>query len=171
MRKTSRGARTRAPGLAAGLALTALLTVSAACGSTSDNGSPKPGDAVATDPAERRVQLARCLRDNGVQVSDPKTRQDLMQDLGEARKANGQKVRKAIQACQRYLGGEVQNLLTTSEGQDALVRWAQCMRQNEINVPDPTNGMPNLRGIDTNSPAFAKANKECSKHLPGMGGS
>jgi hypothetical protein len=67
--------------------------------------------------------------------------------------------------------------------QDAMVKFAQCMRENGYDLPDPTfDGPPSpgssespgdggpFGGIDQNDPAFKKAFDACRDQLPGIPG-
>jgi hypothetical protein len=51
--------------------------------------------------------------------------------------------------------------------QDALVRYAECMRANGVpKYPDPGTGRTsNLSGIDTNSQFFVRANSLCGHRI------
>jgi hypothetical protein len=48
----------------------------------------------------------------------------------------------------------------------ALLNYAECMRANGVpGYPDPSGERTDLRGIDTNSPTFIKANDTCGKQI------
>lgn len=70
-------------------------------------------------------------------------------------------------------GGSGQRVDTTR--QDALIKYAQCMRQHGINMPDPQgNGaIAAIPGVDPNDPVAAQkaqaASTACAKDLPNGG--
>jgi hypothetical protein len=53
---------------------------------------------------------------------------------------------------------------------DVLLQYAQCMRENGVQVPDPEPGDAGslYAGVDKNSPAFQSANKVCGPILQGV---
>ena len=150
------------------LAAAGLLSVVAlsACGSTGNAAS-------STNPQDARLKFAECMRQHGVNLPDP----------GEGRRLerfnfNPTKFRAARQACQKYAAAAFPKLTPQqrAELQDRLVKFAQCMRQHGVNVPDPTTSGPGggffIRrrvqgaGVDPRSPAFQTAAKACQSLLP-----
>jgi hypothetical protein len=73
----------------------------------------------------------------------------------------------------------------TSNKQDQLLKWAQCMRQHGVNVPDPVNGRIDIRvtpppgaspgsgPVTDNNSQFQDAQNACKQYQPngGNGGS
>jgi hypothetical protein len=53
--------------------------------------------------------------------------------------------------------------------QDLLLQYAQCMRDNGVQLPDPVDGQPGsmYEGVDQESPAFQQADEVCSPILQG----
>jgi hypothetical protein len=63
--------------------------------------------------------------------------------------------------------------LSEAAVQDAGLRFARCMREHGIDMPDPQPGRGGLRGLlvdgdRTNDPGFRKAESDCRKHLQGL---
>lgn len=61
------------------------------------------------------------------------------------------------------------------EFQDAFQRFAQCMRQNGVDVPDPTAGGGSGGGVrmhelDRDDPDVQAAQEKCQSELPQRGG-
>ncbi|WP_424187842.1 hypothetical protein ACOBQX_08420 [Actinokineospora sp. G85] len=59
---------------------------------------------------------------------------------------------------------------TSTTSDDALAKYAQCMRDNGVELPDPEPGNPGSLyvGVDKDSPAFTSANKVCGSILQGV---
>jgi hypothetical protein len=55
--------------------------------------------------------------------------------------------------------------------QDQLLKWAQCMRQHGVNMPDPVNGTFRFQGNrpDPNSSQFQAAQNACKQYEPNGG--
>jgi hypothetical protein len=167
---------------AAGAALAVGLT---ACGSSSPSttttASAGSGGATSSSALyQARLNLAKCLRAHGVNVPDPSP------NGGPAGGGGGDAFRaarsspnfqSAMQACAQYRrqANPLANLSPAQRAQfqQALVKFAQCMRAHNINVPDPTTsaggGFRIFRQIpstERNSLAFRTAVQACSTNLP-----
>ncbi len=67
-------------------------------------------------------------------------------------------------------GGTSGGSSTTTEA--PAVKFAQCMRDNGVDIPDPgpdADKLGGLTGVDRNSPAFKPAMEACKQYLPGGG--
>jgi hypothetical protein len=161
--------------------LGALLTAGlAACGSSSD---PASTNASATADAAR-LKFAQCMRQHGVDIPDNPGRDG--QGGGGFRQAFQDTPRATIQAamkaCQKYRTQAFGNITPQQrqEFRDAFVKFAACMRQHGVDVPDPgTGGGPGGGGppggrrgfFDRNDPTVQTALKACRSRLPqGRGG-
>jgi hypothetical protein len=159
-------------------ATAAALFALTACGGTGD--SADGGDEVASlnsgeqQPSGQNEQanagtdedrmraFAKCMRDNGVDMEDPKP------GGGVAMRAAGPddagKMQKAHEACKSLLpnGGEPKPL--SPEELDKARQTAKCMREHGIDMPDPNPDNPGmtlgLPGGDDQS-KMEKAMKEC----------
>ena len=167
----------RALGVAAlALLLAALL---AACGSS---GSPASANAAAKEQAgEQKAEtkfadFARCLREHGINaeaISHPGGAHGLKieSNLPAALEA-------AERACARYKpeeqndGNEPPQVKV--EHEEALRRFARCMREHGIKVEaGPSGGVfiqgkPGSGGPNPESPAFQRAQSACQKRFPGI---
>ena len=148
-------------------------------------GSGKAGRApsAAANQEQLALRFTRCMRQRGVHMADPtvdaKGTVRLQPPAGAMPGQAG--LEKARNACQRYLQGLQQGfaMQDQTQAQDALLRYARCMRNNGYDMPDPdfsaqggSSGGPFGGAIDQNDPDFKKANEVCrSNHAPfGSGG-
>jgi hypothetical protein len=165
--------------LAPALAALAL----AACGGGEDPApaSSGPGDSnpPALDEKTKQAMLgfARCLRQHGVNVPDPKFDDSggaMMQVRG--RGMTPERMRDAEQACARYQK-QIKPPAMSKEQQEKFKREAlanaRCMRRHGIDMPDPQFG-PNgevqqkIGGhIEPTDPKFQAAQKACGGGLIG----
>jgi hypothetical protein len=123
------------------------------------------------DEQAQLLQFARCMREHGVQMADPKAGEGIkLPDAVDPQAA--QKVQTAMQACRQYLpnGGQPKKV---DQGQLELLRkFAQCMRDQGIKNfpdPDPNEGLKvdnSKLGIDPKDPRFVAAQQACAKYQP-----
>ncbi|MEV6243830.1 hypothetical protein [Lentzea sp. NPDC051838] len=117
--------------------LLALLLALTACGS-----KEQPKDAKADEKGDM-LKYAQCMRDNGVDMPDPKEGEGggmVIQGLpadGEGGAPDMEKMNAASAACKQYLpnGGEFKP--PSPEEQDKMRQQAKCMRDKGYNWPDP----------------------------------
>jgi hypothetical protein len=160
------------------LALAALAL--AACGSSGNrdnNGTGTSNDDKAFDGA---VRYARCMRQHGVQMSDPERGGNggiLLKSGGPGRgpgkgaeDPDSPVFRSADRACGKFRvepdGGHQPSPQEQAERNDALIGYARCMRGKGINFPDPVirgNSVSQKLGPDANpnSPKFKAADRAC----------
>ncbi|WP_246144491.1 hypothetical protein [Actinacidiphila oryziradicis] len=144
---------------AAGLAALALFT-SACSGSGSHAAAAKSTADTASDKA---YKLRECLRKHGMDVAEPSAGSG----NGIAISGGGDqaKMAKAMEACKQYSlnpSGE----LTQAE-KDKRLKFAQCMRKNGYNMPDPSfgpNGGAMQAPTGSELGAFNKASKACAAY-------
>jgi hypothetical protein len=168
----------------------------AACGSSSSSSTGSAavaGTSVASTNAryEARLNLAKCLRSQGLNVPDPSPNAGVAGGGGVFRQlANVPRtqVQSAMTHCQQYVkqAFPAANLTPAQQEQfrQSFVKYADCMRSHGINVPDPgstgstTGGAPGggfgfrgaISSAERNSPAFQSANKACRSLRPRFGG-
>jgi hypothetical protein len=146
----------------------------AACG-----GGDSPG-ASGNDEADFResaLKYARCMREQGIDMPDPKFGAGgkvEIQIRGDA--AGKQAMVRAEKACSKYrprpptLSPEDQR-----EFREQALKHARCMRENGIDMPDPTfgegGGVQQKLGSDVGpgNPRFEAAQRKCSKYGPKFG--
>ncbi len=138
------------------------------------------GSASAAETTEQAVlELTACLRDNGLDIEDPGVDADGnvdFGDFGDFSDIDQEVAEQALNECREYLEGVTlgfQNFDLTSI-EDGLLDYAECMRSNGYDLPDPNfdlnaffgdNGGEGPQGpfgeLDPSDPAFAAANAEC----------
>jgi hypothetical protein len=159
------------------LLLPLLVLGLAACGkpatpsvASANGGSAKPTATPSTGPSDRTEAMhkfAQCMRDHGVDMEDPQPGEPMTIKGGPGDK---EKMDKAQKACQQYLpgGGELQ----TPDPQmlDQIRKYAQCMRDHGIDMPDPDPNEPGKISInggpDPNSQKFKDAESACNHLMP-----
>jgi hypothetical protein len=177
-------------------ALGALSLGIAACGSASSTstaaagGTAVAGGGSASSRYQARLAFAKCMRSHGVNVPDPSPNGGPPAGGGTGgfrALRSSPNFQSANQAC-ASLRAKAFGFGSLTPAQQAqfrqdLVKFAQCMRAHNIDIPDPSTssggGFGILRQIpssERNSPAFQTALKACSSNLPrppgrGAGGS
>jgi hypothetical protein len=170
--------------LAASLISAALAIGLTACGSSSStSGATAASGGSNTSSSNTRYQarlnLAKCMRANGVNIPDPSPNGGPAGGGGAILRTaqSSPNFQAAVKACAQYQR-QVSPLANLSPAQraqfqQALVKFAQCMRAHNVNVPDPTASAGGGFGIfrqipstERNSPAFQSAFQACSTSLP-----
>ncbi|MCW6004111.1 hypothetical protein K1W54_05890 [Micromonospora sp. CPCC 205371] len=136
---------------------------SATGGGASPTASASPG---ATDPDQSR-KFSQCMRDNGIpDFPDPDANGQIPRDGFDRDSMSGDSWQKAFEACRSVApnGGERPEL--DAAQQEQLRVWAQCMRDNGVDIPDPdANGGGFMFGgdsqIDPDDPKFRAAMDAC----------
>ena len=101
---------------------------------------------------DTQLLLARCLRGNGYDIKDPKNDESLQSVLQPVFLAADQKGREelfeTIQTCAEEnnipLGGsaEFENPEAVADSLDTQLEFAQCLRENGIEIEDPSAESP-----------------------------
>jgi hypothetical protein len=157
------------------LALLALSPLAlGACGSSgaADNG-PDDSDAA-------RVKFEQCLRNHGINVQSSPSSGSARATKIEFRGGKGgspAKFEEAQKTCREQSGFKPRapSAAEQNEFRDAALKFARCMRDRGIDMPDPQvrEGGAMLQrgpaGVNPNSPRFKAAEKACAKLLPGGG--
>jgi len=174
---------------AIGLVVLGLGLLTAGCGGSGSTTS-------TTSQAAREtafLSYAQCMRAHGIPVSDPTVGANGIVRLprpsffgaGQSpTAAQLAQLQQARSACQGDLKGITFgfNPASNPQFQAALLKYAQCMRANGYNMPDPTFTTPTttspptpgtFRGpfgaINRSDPAFQKANTACRSILQAAG--
>ncbi|MFF0745151.1 hypothetical protein ACFYVL_32595 [Streptomyces sp. NPDC004111] len=140
----------RARHLRLGTALAVLALLTAACsggtgakddtgGSAGNEGSGAAHEDAGSDTKkeDQALEYRKCLRDQGLDVPEPKPGQDSRSlsiggDLGK------EQMEKAFKACRGKSGGAgAGSGEPTQADKDKMIKYAACMRKNGVNMPDP----------------------------------
>ena len=168
-----------AAALALAGAATALL---GACG----GGANANGASSAGKEEQAALKFARCMRAHGVNVSDPKPGQKGLTFSAQAGPGPGpgkgpgngtpQRLQVSDAACRHLLKGALKppSGSELNKMRDAALKWARCMRQNGVSVPDPSPGGGGIsieagKGVRPDNPAFQSADRTCRHLMPGGG--
>jgi hypothetical protein len=177
--------RTRT-GLALGLLLAVTLAVAACGGGGGDNsgvaslggsdqptattspGGGQPQRASRQQQQQQALAYARCMRQHGINMSDP---QIIADRLVLRPPPKSPKVQAAVQACRQYLPNGGQPPALTAQERQQAVAFARCMRLRGINMPDPQ--FPGNRlvqefppGMERGDPRLRAAVQACQQFLP-----
>ncbi|WP_439383906.1 hypothetical protein [Amycolatopsis lexingtonensis] len=152
----------------------------AGCGGKGDDGSkvasistpPKSGGPTAADNSgksdeDKMRDFAKCMREHGVDMPDPKPAGDgsggMAITLG-GDGADASKIEGAQKACRHLMpnGGEMKP--PSAEELDKMRKDAKCMREHGIDMPDPDpsgKGTMRVGGPGDDPKKFEEAAKAC----------
>jgi hypothetical protein len=143
---------------------------------SSGNATATTGNTTQQTAYQQALAFARCMRQHGIDVPDPKL--DASGGLGITQKggANGKPVPKAKmdaaqQACQQYAPrGKRGGHASQAQLQRALA-FARCMRQHGVDMPDPKIDSDGSLGIEiggrTDQTKLQAAQSACQSLMPG----
>jgi hypothetical protein len=162
------------------LPLAAASVALGACGTGSGDATAGTADKRA-EFREAAVKFARCMREHGVDMPDPSPGQGgkitMMMKPGSA--GAKAKMDDAQKACQHILASVNPPELSPEqerEFKEKALRFARCMREHGIDIPDPQfegGGRMTQRmedGADPNSKRFRDAMEACGKGAGGKFG-
>jgi GH24 family phage-related lysozyme (muramidase) len=183
--------------LGVALCVLTVAVVVGACGSSTSSSSSSAAagtgaTSVSTGSTTARLNLAKCLRANGIDVSDSGTTSGAGAGGGAGgifaalRNYPRAQVEAAEKACKQYLAAAFPQTTLTAAQRAArtqeLVKYATCMRSHGVDIPDPTTsgggsfafgagsaGSSNFRAL-LNTPAYKTANAACASLRPKFGG-
>jgi hypothetical protein len=139
---------------------------SAGGGSAKASASASPSQSL--NPQDRALKFAQCMRQNGVDMPDPGSDGRIQI---RANPGNQAKVQAAMKKCQHFMqgGGRLGNP-DDPKVRDQMVKFAQCMRQHGVDVPDPQPGQGLQFRVNKGSEAkLQAAQKACQQYAPGGG--
>ncbi len=148
--------------------------VASVAGATTTTTGGNGGSANSSrDPQEAALKFAKCMRQHGVDVPDPKMGANGTVEFGIRGNPDDPKFKDAQKACQEATGGPFGSGggPVDPKFQEAALKFSRCMREHGISkFPDPQSGGGLLigpdSGIDPSSPAFKAAQKACEQLLP-----
>jgi hypothetical protein len=140
--------------------------------STTSTGTNNDGDIAA-----QTAKFAQCMRDNGIDIPDPKVDGDGRVSFGVPgggdEPVDREKMQAAHEKCKQHLpnGGEPPKL--SDEDLEKMRQFAQCMRDNGYpDFPDPQpDGGIRIEGdkngdMDPESQKWKDAHAKCEQYMP-----
>ncbi|MEV0390549.1 hypothetical protein [Nonomuraea sp. NPDC050643] len=130
--------------------------------------TPSATPSATMDPQEAALKFAQCMREHGVDMPDPQGgRIQLKIPEGMDRK----KVDKANEACKPIMESAVRDRGTPDpRDYDQMVKYAQCMREQGVDMPDPKPGEGFSLRLKGDKGRLETARKACERHRPGFAG-
>ncbi|AVT29703.1 MULTISPECIES: hypothetical protein [unclassified Plantactinospora] len=132
-------------------------------------GPTASASAAALSDEDRRLEFAKCMRENGVEMPDPEPGQGgirIQRNPGD----DPAKTQAAMEKCRHLLpnGGQLQ---LNPEQVEQVRKMAKCMRENGVpNFPDPqpdgTMRFDQGSGIKRDDPTFQAAMEKCRGDFP-----
>ncbi|MFJ8209466.1 hypothetical protein [Streptomyces sp. NPDC096033] len=119
------------------------------------------GKSGAGQDADKALQVRKCLREHGIDAPDPQPGQDPRGMTLGTGSEDPEAVTKAFEACGMQAPGTGE---MPQEDKDKALKWAKCMRDNGVNIPDPDfkgNAMSATKIPEGQEQAFAEAQKKC----------
>ncbi|MFF4367049.1 hypothetical protein [Streptomyces sp. NPDC001594] len=111
--------------------------------------------------ADKALQVRKCLREHGIDAPDPQPGQDPRGMTLGTGSEDPEAVKKAFEACGMQAPGTGE---MPQADKDKALKWAKCMRDNGVDVPDPEfkgNAMGATKIPEGQEQAFAEAQKKC----------
>jgi hypothetical protein len=155
-----------------------VASVAGAAGASEDAAdSPDAGTAEA-DPEQAMLDFAACMREHGIDMPDPSSGGGALR-LGANEDTDREAFEEAQEECDEHLEGLQREIdpAQRAEFEEAMLSFAQCMRDNGVDMPDPqmdgdgrvTMGGPGGPGggIDPEDPAFQQAQEACQDIIAG----
>jgi hypothetical protein len=157
------------------LAAIGASTALVACGGGDDDDS---ADAEANFE-DAQVEFAQCMRENGVDMPDPEPGQSgINLRLGEGVDPDSESFQNAREECEPIIQDAIPEgeRPDPSEARDQGVKFAQCMRERGVNMPDPqvdSEGRVTFGGGGgediLSDPDFEEAQEACQEEVGGFG--
>jgi hypothetical protein len=154
----------------------ALTLLASACAGPTDEKKPRDGSA-SGNKADQALEYGKCLREQGLDVPEPKPGGASQgARLGKKDGMSKEKVEKALKACRGKGGGFGGGKEMTQADKDKAIKFAQCMRKNGVDMPDPKfdGGAQPALNVPKSGPEktrFEKAIKTCESEAKGGNGS
>ncbi|WP_055702406.1 MULTISPECIES: hypothetical protein [Streptomyces] len=139
MRTVTKATRTRARSVALASGFAALALFAGACSADSGSGSDADSTGNSADggkgaEADKAYKQRECLRKNGLDVPEPKSGQD-SRGLTIGGDMSKEKMEAAMKKC--GMGGGSKGGGVSQADKDKMLKYAQCMRKNGYDMPDP----------------------------------
>ncbi|WP_188193666.1 hypothetical protein [Nonomuraea sp. SYSU D8015] len=142
--------------------------VASATGASGAATVPAATSSASLDPGEAALKFAQCMRQQGIDMPDPKPQGGGIQFI-RPQGVSEDKLEKAHKSCEHFLESAAPAGETPSaEDYDRMVKFAQCMRQQGIDMPDPKPGEGmRIRMKGGSKEKLDAAHKACEQFQPG----
>ena len=155
----------------AGLARVMLPLAVAAMFATGCSSSGSGGDEAgggSSDPQDAALSYAKCMREHGIDVPDPKVDGDGGEGLvelgpGGPMGGDAEAFEEAQEACAEYLadmGGEGPIGTLTEADKEQMLKFAECMREHGIDMPDPDFSSHSGGALEFEVPPGSQGNED-----------
>ncbi len=164
--------------LAFALPLAFTLASLTACGGSDggnevasvEEGNGANPSAEEEDPVAQGEKFAECLRENGLEVPDPDPETGSIEFEEVVADQGRDALMEAFEACRDLAPDQYSEQQEPTEEQlDAMQKFAECMRAEGVDVPDPGPEGFGPDAIDLNDPAVEDAMAVCEDELGSMG--
>jgi hypothetical protein len=156
-----------------------LATVSLALAACGGGSEPATADDQRSEMRDAALDFAKCMRENGVDMEDPKPDGGVLLRAGPGSGNDPETVRKAEEACRKHMEKVEPPEISEEQEQEfkeRALKFARCMREQGIDMPDPTFGedgrmtqrLEGGSGLNPEDPRFREATEACSKYQPRM---
>jgi hypothetical protein len=155
------------------VALAATLSL-VACGAEEDPSKPASAQTQEAKNRKAMLDLARCMRQNGVDMPDPQFNGGRVTQRMKG--GNPDQMRAAEKACEKYrkqIKAPEMSADQKEEFKKEALANARCMREHGIDFPDPEfqpDGGARVKigkGLNPEGAKFQAAQKACEKTRPG----
>ncbi|NJP88604.1 hypothetical protein HCN51_03880 [Nonomuraea sp. FMUSA5-5] len=159
---------------AAALALSGCGTPAAqddgvvSAGGGTASATPAASPSASLDPDQAALKFAQCMREHGIDMPDPQEGRIM---LKIPKGMDQKKVEQAQKACRPIMDAVVNagERPADAAGFDQLVKFAQCMREQGIDMADPQPGQPlRFDGRGQSKEKLEAAQKACEEYAPGF---
>ncbi|RKT02567.1 hypothetical protein BX286_0475 [Streptomyces sp. 3211.6] len=125
------------------------------------DGPSGSGSGTSGKDADKALQVRKCLREHGIDAPDPQPGQDPRGMTLGTGSEDPDTLKKAFEACGMQAPGTGE---MPQADKDKALKWAKCMRDNGVNIPDPEfkgNAMSATKIPEGQEQAFEEAQKKC----------
>ncbi|MDR8410067.1 hypothetical protein MTP10_15125 [Nonomuraea sp. 3-1Str] len=139
-------------------------------GATASTGGAPASAAPSMDPRDAQLKFAQCMREHGIEMDDPEPGGGIRI---KSRKGDEAKMQEAQKACGHFMEaavGEAKGKMDP-KARDQALKFAQCMRQNGIDVADPSSDGRMEITVKPGTPEekVKAAHQACKEFEPGGG--
>ena len=139
-----------------------------ATGCSSSGGGGDEAGGGSSDPQEAALAYAKCMREQGIDVPDPKVDGDggggmVQLGPGGPMGEDPEAFEAAQEACAEYLpdmGGEGPIGTLTEADKEQMLKFAECMREQGIDMRDPDFSSGNDGAIELEAPPGSLGNEK-----------